>query len=147
MSTRAVVYLHDANEDACKVNYTMKLYHHYDWYIEHWLWEELVEMLKKVKELKSWSNSWDLRDLFEQLAQVGWFEPTCFNHTDTEYVYHITYELNRTDWFNYKLYVQCTSDDWMEALKNRPKYLMCWYWDWMSKEYNREECKKALYDD
>lgn len=144
MATRAVLYLHDANEDKCNKDYTMKLYHHRDWYIDWWLWEELVEMLKKVKELKSWSNSWDLRDFFEQLAKVWWFEPTCFNHSDTEYVYHITYDFDWTYWFVYKLEVQLCADEGIESLKEYPKFLMCQEWKDKSLEWNWEKFKKVL---
>lgn len=144
MATRAVLYLHDANESKCGKDYTMKLYHHRDWYIQWGLGEQLVDMLKKVRELKDWSNSGDLRDLFEQLAKVWWFEPTCFNHTDTEYVYHITYDLDWWSWFIYKLEVQLCADEGIESLKKYPKYVMCQEWKDESIEWNLEEFERVL---
>ena len=147
MSTRAVLYLHTPDEKECNVDYTMKLYHHWDWYIDWWLWEDLVEMVKRISEEKNGSNSWDLRVVFEELAKVWWFEPTCWNHTDTEYIYHLTYDLGRWEnWyeFKYKLEVQTWSDEWMEELNERKKYLMCSDWIWLHKEYNRDELFKEM---
>lgn len=144
MSTRAVVYLHDAEESMSNRDYTMKLYHHYDWYIKDWLWEELAEMLERIKKYKENSNSWDLRALFEELAKVWWFEPTCWNHTDTEYIYHITYYYSRGSGFQYILEVQFGWDDWIESLKWRSKYVISKNWKGETQQFDADEVQHLL---
>jgi hypothetical protein len=67
MSTRAVVYFHHKEEKDCDLNYTMKLYHHRDWYPEY-LGKQLNDIFPKFKEMYESSNSWDQRDLFALIA-------------------------------------------------------------------------------
>lgn len=143
MSTRAVVYLHTKDEEQVGAAYTMKLYHHYDWYIQGWLWEDLVNMIEEIRKGKDWCNNWSMRAIFEWLARVGWFEPTVWKHWDTEFVYHLYYDLGYGPaWyeFYYKLEVELGEDLWPDSWSKR--YIMCCNWDWEKKDYNLKEFRK-----
>lgn len=115
MSTRAVVYFHHKNEKECNLNYTMKLYHHRDGYLD-WLGKALNTIFKTFKKTYENNNSGSLRELFNLLAKEGWFEMTPYYHSDTEYIYHVYYE---DEWsgekqFNFKILFQRDIDhEWV----------------------------------
>ena len=126
MSTRAVVYFHQHAEKDSNLNYTMKLYHHYDGYPEY-LWEKLDEIFSKFKEMYEGSNSWTYRELFNLIAKEWWFEMTPYYHSDTDYVYHVYYDNIRekpsyTKKFNYEIYMQEDADH--EWIRDEDKELL-----------------------
>lgn len=126
MSTRAVVYFHHNAEKDSNLNYTMKLYHHYDWYPEY-LGSRLNDIFSKFKKMYESSNSWDQRDLFALIAQEWWFEMTPRYHSDTDYVYHVYFDNKRekpwyTKKFNYEIYFQRDGDH--EWIRDEDKKLL-----------------------
>lgn len=125
MSTRAVVYFHHKDEKECGLNYTMKLYHHWDGYLE-WLGEGLNAIFKAFKKTYESNNSGSQRDLFNMLGEEGGFEMTPYYHSDTEYIYHVYYEDKRELWeengkkFDFRIYFQEDGDHewvWDEPMK------------------------------
>ena len=114
MSTRAVVYIHHRDEKECGLNYTMKLYHHRDGYLEG-LGLNLNKIFKDFKEFYESNNSGSQRELFKGLWDEWGFEITPYYHSDTEFVYHVYYNDERdllkpnSKEFNFKIYFQ---KDW-----------------------------------
>ena len=133
MSTRAVVYFHHKSEKDSNLNYTMKLYHHWDWYLD-WLWLNLNTIFsewKKEYEDPN-NNSWSQRGLFQKIAEEWWFEMTCRYHSDTDYVYHVyfsdVWDIMKSDWkkFSYMIYFQ---KDWdHEWIRDEPMTLLSDNW-------------------
>jgi hypothetical protein len=141
MSTRAVVYLHKPDEKKCGKDYTMKLYHHWDWY-PGGLWKDLADILKEFKKGKDWDNNYSDRDFFNALVKEWGFEPTCYDHWDTEYIYHITYENNDwPHWINFA-YILEMQKGWDENIDKKPKLVLAQEWNWLSKEFNLEEAEE-----
>ena len=143
MSTRAVVYVHFKDEDKADLPYTMKLYHHYDGYID-WLWASLDEILLKFKGIWEGNNCGSLRDLFSLLAQEWGFEPTCWFHWDTEYIYHVYINpmWNGDKRFDYQLCVQVgedTKEKW-----DKDKVVVSEDWNFHKKEFNPLETEKEI---
>ena len=124
MSTRAVVYFHHKDEKECGLNYTMKLYHHRDGYLEG-LGVDLNKIFSDFKKDYESNNSGSMRALFKALWEEGWFEMTPRYHSDTEYVYHVYFN---DEWdilkegskqFNFKIYFQKDGDHegiWKEPM-------------------------------
>ena len=129
MATRAVVYFHHNDEKANWLNYTMKLYHHRDWYLD-WLWINLNDIFSSwKKEYEDPKNvSWSQRGLLQKIAEEWWFEMTCRYHMDTEYIYHVYFGEGRwlDNKFDFKIYYQ--NDDDHEWVRNENMILFSDNW-------------------
>lgn len=130
MSTRAVVYFHHKGEKECGLNYTMKLYHHRDGYLDG-LGVDLNKIFSDFKKEYESNNSGSQRALFQAIGEEGWFEMTPRYHSDTEFVYHVYYEDARELWkskeFNFKIYFQkCGDHEW---IWEEPKELFSDNWE------------------
>lgn len=142
MSTRATVYIHWYDDSLLDI----KLYHHWDWYVDY-----LGEMLDKA--LQKW-RKWIKKDvlraktLLENVIKIWWFEQAWDCHWDVEYIYHVYYDMTswydkkwkyRHDW-RYRLECQSWMDYGEDKLSKKPHVLLSQYWDWKKKEL---DCKKA----
>lgn len=118
MSTRAVVYFHQKGEKDNGLNYTMKLYHHWDWYLDG-LWLNLNTIFSEFKKEYESNNSGSQRELFKAIWDEGWFEMTCWYHSDTEFIYHVYFEdkWDLISWpkvFDFKIFYQEGEDhEWV----------------------------------
>ena len=99
-------------------------------------------MLEAVRALKNGDNNYSDRVFFNALVSEWGFEPTCFDHWDTEYIYHITYENKEgTHWisFEYILEMQKGGD---ENIKKKPILLLAQKWNGASKDFNLQEAEE-----
>ena len=131
MSTRAVVYFHKKGEEENNMKYTMKLYHHWDGYLEY-LWDNLNKIFMNFKKTYESNNCWSMRELFKAIWDEDGFEMTCWYHSDTEYVYHVYFEDERDlikgdKKFNFKIYYQRDGD--YEGIWDDPKHLYSDNWE------------------
>ena len=131
MSTRAIVYFHHEGEKEEKLNYTAKLYHHRDGYLEG-LGMDLNKIFKDFKKFYEKNNSGSQRELFKGLWDEWGFELTPYYHSDTEFVYHVYYNDERnimepnSKKFNFKIYFQ---RDWdHEGIWDEPMTLFSDNW-------------------
>ncbi len=132
MSTRAVVYFHHKGEKECGLNYTMKLYHHRDGYLDG-LGVDLNKIFSDFKKEYESNNSGSQRALFQAIGEEGWFEMTPRYHSDTEFVYHVYFD---DEWdifkegskqFNFQIYFQKDGDH--EWIWEEPKELFSNNWE------------------
>lgn len=143
MSTRATVYIHWYDSDMLDI----KLYHHWDWYVEYLG----VELEKALEKWRKWYNrynknwyKWRYKTLIECIASIGGFEPAYPIHGDVEYIYHINYGVN--NWkARYELFAQNGYGE-QNILDKTPKILLCmnWYKRSMNKKLNRKQAEKDL---
>ena len=143
MSTRANVIIH-WNEWTMDV----KLYHHRDWYVDY-LWVELEKALEKWrkklnKAMKNWHFWWN-PTLIQCVADVGWFEQARPLHWDTEYLYHIYYDIVDRK-ARYELFCQSWHKFWDENLMKEKKVLLSMngYKKSMNKKLNPKQAEIEL---
>lgn len=143
MSTRANVIIH-WNEWTMDV----KLYHHRDWYVDY-LWVELEKALEKRrkklnKAMKNWHFWWN-PTLIQCVADVGWFEQARPLHWDTEYLYHIYYDIVDRK-ARYELFCQSWHKFWDENLMKEKKVLLSMngYKKSMNKKLNPKQAEIEL---
>lgn len=133
MSTRANVIIHwnDWEMD-------IKLYHHRDGYVSY-LWTQLEKALerrrKNLNKAMRTGNFWWNPTLIQCIADLGGFELAYPLHWDTEYLYHINYDIVDKK-ARYELFCQSWCKFWDENLMKEKKVLLS------MNGYNRRMNKK-----
>lgn len=144
MSTRATVYIHWYDSDMLDI----KLYHHWDWYVEY-LGVELEKALEKWRKnlnrnMKNWYFGWK-NTLLACITEIWGFEQAYPLHWDVEYIYHINYDIVEKK-ARYELFCQSWDDFWEENLLKHDKVLLAmnWYDRRMNKKLNWKQAEIDL---
>jgi hypothetical protein len=141
MSTRATVYIHWA-EDEWVLD--IKLYHHFDWYVEY-LGQKLNDACMKRNKHKN------KKSLLENILFIWGFEQAWPLHGDVEYVYHITHDTHseRDDEKNERIRIndfilECQSWFDEEKILQKEKILLSKRRKWEKKNLNWKQAEIDL---
>jgi hypothetical protein len=122
MSTRATLYIHWNDSDLLDI----KLYHHWDGYVEY-LGVELEKALEKrrksLNKAMKTGSYWNKKTLLACITEIWWFEQAYPLHGDIEYIYHVNYDIQDRK-ARYELYCQSGMEYGEEKLLKHKKVLL-----------------------